>query len=75
VAQNQTNGAVAASVSLDPLPSAPETNQRGGLEQIHVWLRPSDARLLRTLASEREQTISGAVRYLLRPFRMRRLGK
>lgn len=42
---------------------------RGDLEQVHVWLRKDDARLLRTLATQREQTLSGAVRFLLKPFR------
>lgn len=42
---------------------------RRGREQIHVWLRDEDARLLRRIASERDQTLSGAVRHLLRAFR------
>jgi len=34
--------------------------------QVHLRLRRTDAELLRTIARQREQTISGAVRYLLR---------
>ena len=40
--------------------------------QVHLRLRRDDAELLRDLADERGQTLSGAVRYLLRPFRNRR---
>ena len=49
--------------------AVPRPTERRGMEQIHVWLCGEDARLLRRIASERDQTLSGAVRYLLRPFR------
>jgi hypothetical protein len=45
------------------------SSDRPGREQIHVWLRDEDARLLRRIASERDQTLSGAVRHLLRAVR------
>jgi hypothetical protein len=35
-------------------------------EQIHIRLLPQDATLLRQLASSRGQTLSGAIRYLVR---------
>lgn len=39
--------------------------------QIHLRLSPDDAALLRRIAAQRDQTISGAIRYLLRPFRQK----
>ena len=39
------------------------------IENIHLRLPSGDANLLRQLADSRNQTLSGAVRYLLRPFR------
>lgn len=38
-------------------------------EQIHLRLLPEDAALLRQVARERGQTLSGAIRFLLKPFR------
>lgn len=34
--------------------------------QVHLWLRAEDARCLKTLASERDQTMSAVVRSLLK---------
>ena len=34
--------------------------------QVHLWLRADDLSLLRRLAESRGQTLSGAIRYLLR---------
>jgi hypothetical protein len=49
-----------------------ESAQR--VEQIHLRLSKADADLLRRIAMSRDQTISGAVRYLLRPFRGSKTG-
>jgi hypothetical protein len=40
--------------------------------QVHLRLSGEDDTLLRRLAEEGDQTLSGAVRYLLRDFRRRR---
>ncbi len=38
-------------------------------EQVHLRLSKSDAAFLRRLAEERDQSLSGAVRYLLKSVR------
>jgi hypothetical protein len=45
------------------------TSRNAGSVQIHLRLTVSDANLLRHLATQRDQTLSGLVRSFLRPFR------
>ena len=40
--------------------------------QLHLWVDSEDVRLLRQLALERDQSVSGVVRYLLRCVRRQR---
>lgn len=47
----------------DSVPSAPATHPTA---QLHIRLLPKEALQLRELARSRGQTLSGAVRYLLR---------
>jgi len=49
----------------------PNSAPSQGSVQLHIRLSAADAELLRNLAKEREQTLSGFIRFLLRPFRRR----
>jgi hypothetical protein len=53
--------------------TANHVTERRGCVQVKIWLSQTDADALRHLAETREQTMSGAIRYLLRPFRERML--
>jgi len=69
VTQEPAESRLTTPVAASDDPRLPKPNRVGDFEQIHLRLRREDARLLRALAAQREQTLSAAVRYLLRPFR------
>ena len=51
------------------MPNKSDVTGHNGSIQVHIRLSRTDVEVLKSLAAAREQTISGAIRFLLRPYR------